>query len=497
LRPDFATEFDGTPPDTGVFISAPGGAATLAGHEQFSAELTYTGSWGDKIDYTGGLFYYNEDTGNDDGTQANTQDANSYLFVLGAFNPLVTPPDVQAFLAGFLPPGTPALGPIPAAGALLGIISNPNTPAFLQPALQENLQTVVGINSAFLAGARQSAANTLTIDTEAFAIYGEATWHITDALRITGGLRYSDDNKDGVGQANSPFFLDNIDLTGNIIAPNIASSDTSSLDPSIVLEWDATDDILLYASYKESFRSGGFNAASVGLPVPGETAAGDFVFEDETISAYEIGFKSDLWGNRLRLNAAGYYYDFSDFQTTVSLDPLIATSRAIVNTDQEIWGADIEALLAVTDSLVLNATYAYVDGNQDPVTNPATGVVTQQDGLQGTPENSFAVGFDYNQPLSNKIEFFANGTYSYKDGALGIPAQGAADEILFSSQNLLSGRIGVNLEAAGQDITLAIWGQNLTDDEYTIDGLPFNTFAFNTAVFGQPRTYGVSAGVKF
>lgn len=497
LRPDFATEFDGTPPETGVFLSPPGGAATLAGHEQFSAELTYTGSIGDTIDYTGGLFYYNEDTGNDDGVQANTQDANSFLFVLGAFNPLVTPPDVQAFLGGFLPAGTPPLGPIPAAGALLGIISNPATPAFLQPALQQNLQTVVGINSAFLAGARQSAANTLTIDTEAVAIYGELTWHINDDLRITGGLRYSDDNKDGFGQANSPFFLDNIDLTGNVIPPNIATSDTSSLDPSVVIEWDATDDILLYASYKESFRSGGFNAAAVALPADGETAGEDFVFDEETISAFEVGVKSDLWNNRFRLNLAGYYYDFSDFQTTVSLDPLIATSRAVVNTDQEIWGLDVEALLAVTDNLTLNATYAYVDGNQDPVTNPATGEVTQQDGLQGTPENSFAVGFDYNRSLFENVAVFVNGTYSYKDGALGIPAQGAADEILFTSQNLLSGRIGVNFEAAGQDITLAIWGENLTDDEYTIDGLPFNTFAFNTAVFGQPRTYGVSAGVKF
>jgi iron complex outermembrane receptor protein len=254
---------------------------------------------------------------------------------------------------------------------------------------------------------------------------------------------------------------------------------------------------LVYASYKESFRSGGFNAAAIGLVPDGATSSSDFVFDDESITAYEVGFKGDFLENKFRLNLAGYYYDFEDFQTTVALDPLIATSRAIVNTDQEIWGVDVEALFAVSENLTLNATYAYVDGNQDPVTNPATGVVTQQDGLQGAPENSFAVGFDYDRTLSDNVDFFLNGTYSYKDGALAIPAQGAADEILFSTQNLISGRIGINFEAAGQDVSIALWGENLLDDEYTIDGLPFNTFAFNTAVFGQPRTYGVTAGVRF
>lgn len=524
LRPDFGSEFLGplgTPPDIGLFVSAPGGAATLADHEQFSAELTYTGSWGDKFDYTGGLFYYDEQTGNDDGEQANTQDINSFLFVLAQFNPLVLAPNVNAFLDTVdAAPGVPgfqafpaaARGPIPAAGILLGQIfaGNPGAAPLLAQVVGDNTScaqtgmTPMPTNnfciptiSSFLSSARQSAANTLTIDTQAFAVYGELTWHINDALRITGGLRYSDDNKDGVGQTNSPFFLDNIDLTGNIIPQNIGEADTESLDPSIVLEWDATEDILAYASYRESFRSGGFNAAAVGLIEPGETSGSDFVFDKETISAYEVGVKSDLWNNRFRLNLAGYYYDFNDFQTTVSLDPLIATSRAIVNTDQEIWGVDVEALLAVSDNLTLNATYAYVDGNQDDVTNPATGEITSQDGLQGTPENSFAVGFDYNRELSDQIGFFMNGTYSYKDGALGIPAQGAASQIDLSSQNLLSGRLGVNVNIGNQDVTLALWGQNLLDDEYTIGGLPFNTFAFNTAVFGQPRTYGASAGVRF
>ena len=119
-------------------------------------------------------------------------------------------------------------------------------------------------------------------------------------------------------------------------------------------------------SYKESFRSGGFNATSTSLPGADPS---DFIFGSEDITAYEAGFKADLLDSRFRLNVAGYFYDFTDFQTTVSASNISAIERAVVNTDQEIYGVDVEAVFALTEDLILNGSYAFVDGNQDPIVN--------------------------------------------------------------------------------------------------------------------------------
>ena len=208
----------------------------------------------------------------------------------------------------------------------------------------------------------------------------------------------------------------------------------------------------------------------------------------------EFGVKSDIFDNRLRINAAGFYYDISNLQTTVALNPLIATSRAVVNADEKIWGAEVDILFAVTDDLSLFGSYSYINGNAGDVTNPLTGVREIRTELQGTPKNSFRVGFDYRTQVSDSVELFASADYNYKDDVLAIPQ----NALRLTNQNIVNGRIGANfVNSNGTEFSLAVWGQNIFDDKYQIDSLPFETFAFRTQVFGQPASYGVTAGIKF
>ncbi len=509
LRPDFAAAFDGDPPPRGLFLSTPGGAPTLQGHNQLSLEATYTGeSANGRLEYTAGLFYYDEETGTGPVINNNTN-ANDYLFVLSTFSPALTAGIDQGLAAngapftinGFLDtidlapqfPGIQSLpagsrGPVPVMGVLLGQLRNPD------PAVRGTAQAILGILAGTvgpaLGGARQSASNTLSIDTTAFAAYGQATWHLTDDFRITAGLRFSDESKDGQQQTFSPFFIDTTDLLGNPILPNISSFDDSVLDPSLTLEYDATEDLLLYASYKESFRSGGFNQAAVGLRLPGETFGPDFNFGLESITAYEAGFKGEF-GDRIRLNGAAYYYDFTDKQTTFSLNPLIATERAIVNADDEIYGFDIDGQFAVTDEITFSGSYSYVDGDAGDTVNPNNPAdIRMFSELQGTPKSSYLLSANYD----GRNGLFGNISFSHKGEVLLIPES----DVRLPSFNLVNGRIGYDFELSnGNEATIALWGTNLLDEEYLIDELPFDTFAHQVKVFGQPRSYGASIGVKF
>ena len=507
LRPDFAATIAGRPAQQGLFISEEGGAPSLEDHEQFSAELTYNGSFNNgRIEYTGGLFYYDETTGTGP-TIDNQVDSQAYLQFLGQFAPQLTAPNIAGVVAPFSP--TP-LGPIPAAGVLLGILGGqiPGNQAGAFPLLSQLVGNGTSCGptdapspannfciptlSVALANLRAATASSLTIDTTAFAAYGQATFHVSDNFRITAGLRYSDESKDGFHQTVSPLFNDATDITGGTIAPNVSSFDEDILDPSLVLEWDVSQDMLLYASYKESFRSGGFNAAAVGLPLPGETFSNDFNFDEESITAYEIGFKG-TFNNSIRINAAAFFYDFEDTQTTVSTNPIIATQRAVVNTDDEIYGFEVDGVFVLSDNFTLRASYSFIDGDAGDVVNPITGVVEVRDELQGTPQNSWLIGLDYNDTWGQQ-PVFGNITYTDTDEVLLIPQ----NDLRLPSFELLSARIGVSFQDAdGKGATVSLWGTNLTDEEYLIDGLPFETFARETAVFGQPRSYGIGIGYNF
>lgn len=510
LRADWSTAFTGNPPEQGLFLSPPGGSRNLI-HDQLSLDVTYNGSFGEKLDYTVGGFFYDESTSTGP-VIVNPGAANDYLFALTPFAPQLTPLATHQFFGTQIGPNatdtlipgyTPAaqalscltggatgtcFGPIPASLTLLNFLQTP----FGATAFQ-NLQAVNGITALSLSGARQSASNTLDIETTALALYGQATFHVSDALRITAGLRYSDESKDGMGQSYSPFFNDTTDLLGNPILPNISSYNDSILDPALIVEFDASDDVMLYASYKESFRAGGFNAAAVGLREAGETFGADFNFDREDITSYEVGFKGTFADGKARVNAAAFLNDFTNVQSTIRTDPLIATSRAVANTNQETYGFEIDGLFALTDEITARGSYSYIDGEVDDIFNPFLNVVSERDELQGTPKNQYLASLSYDGSWGDS-SLFGNITYSHKDDLLRVPE----NQTRLSAQDLVSANIGMGFQMGeGGEATITLWGQNLLDDEYIIDALPFETFAHATKVYGQPRSYGVTAAYKF
>ena len=500
VRSDFAAPFT-TPFDPPLFAgpffsfgtSPSGGIPSLDNHEQFSIELTQTGSvWNDRLRYTGGLFYFDEDTAA--GTfNERPGDGLSLAQLLPALG-LLAP--IQGVLQG--PPGDPANGLIGTGAQLAAIgaaLQDPNTPAAALPALAAQLQTLqaqlAGLTgqldglagdtglAAILTAARSPGAR-LEIDTQSFAAYGEVTFDITDQISITGGLRYSRDEKEAFQQGISPFFNDTTDLLGNTIPALTGDETFDSLDPKVVIEYTPTEDLLIYASYSQAFRSGGFNQSSVNLD--------DFLFDKERVRSGEIGFKSDWFDNRVRLNA-NVFATFAEDQQFTFTNPAIPIARFVENNDAEFIGFEIDGQAVISDGLVASFSYAFLDAEADEFINPFTG--TLAGAVDNAPRNSYSVNLDYNRRVGFG-DLQAHIGFNHKDATtvIGVPR---------TNSNLLDARLAYSFGNVGERrVTVFAYGQNLTDDEFTIDGLDVLSGLIGTTnVFGQPRTYGGGITVSF
>lgn len=502
VRPDFTAPFT-TPADPPFFPgpfttfgAAPVSATpTLDNHEQFSIEATHTGSIGDRINFTGGLFYFDEDTaaGTFNDRPGDALSLLQLLPTLGVLQP------IGGILQDPNGDGDPADGLI-ATGlqiqGVLGALQSPVTPPAALPGLQGQLlalqaqldllngqlNDLAGPDSTLveiLTDARSPGAR-LEIDTQSFAAYGEVTFDITDQIAITGGLRYSRDEKTAFHQGVSPFFNDTTDLLGNLIAPLSGNEVFDSLDPKVVLEYRPTDSLLVFASYSQAFRSGGFNQAAVD--------ADSFNFDQERIRSGEIGFKSDWFDNRVRLNA-NVFASFVEDQQITFINPAVPVARFVANNDAEFIGFEVEGQAVISDGLIASFSYAFLDAEAEDFVNPFTGELVG--GVDNNPRNSYAVNLDYNRQIGFG-DLQAHIGFNHKDATtvIGVPR---------TNSNLLDARVGFTFGTLGEsDVTVFFYGQNLTDDAFTIDALDaFQAVIGTTNVFGQPRTYGGGISVKF
>jgi len=497
VRPDFAvpltTSFD-APLFGGPFVSlgtSPvGGIPSLDNHEQFSVELTQTGSlWEDRIRYTGGLFYFDEDTaaGVFNDRQGDALALAQLLPTLGSVGQaaavLQSPAGATPGILGLVPllQLDANNNPIPVLGPDGNQIIDPLAGPVFQPVLgaDGNPLSILDSITGILTAARSPGAR-LELDTQAFAAYGEVTFDLTDKISITGGLRYSRDEKEAFQQGVSPFFNDTTDLLGNTIPALTGDETFDSLDPKVIVEYKPTNDLLVYASYSQAFRSGGFNQSSVNLD--------DFVFDEERIRSGEIGFKSDWFDNRLRLNA-NVFASFVDDQQFTFTNPAVPVARFVENNDAEFIGFEIDGQAVISDGLVASFSYAFLDAEADEFINPFTGQLAG--GVDNAPRNSYAVNLDYNRQVGFG-DLQAHLGFNHKDATtvIGVPR---------TNSNLLDARLGYSFgDVDGGRVTVFVYGQNLTDDEFTIDGLDvLGGLVGTTNVFGQPRTYGGGVSVSF
>ncbi len=209
--------------------------------------------------------------------------------------------------------------------------------------------------------APQFMSDTAEYTIESTALFGEVYYNFTDELKLTLGLRYTEDektiqdrqlllNEDGNG---NPFFRPFGD-NSRIDVPYRNDDDSwEEFTGRAVIDWQFAADSMVYASYSRGYKGGGFNPPFDPILFPSSSPT----FEPEFVDAFEIGSKNIFFDGTVQANATLFFYDYEDLQVS----KIVNRTSFNENTDAEIFGLEAEFVWAPTDQWLFNANIAYLD----------------------------------------------------------------------------------------------------------------------------------------
>lgn len=358
----------------------------------------------------------------------------------------------------------------------------------------------IGINSAVRAAAGTPAFDVASSDykIESYALFGQATVHLSDALDLTVGGRYTHDKK-------SALQIGTTTDTGPVIAAPFSTTNRaswSSFDPKVTLDLKLSPDASVYASYSTGFKSGGFQYT----PFSKEQA--DIVFRPENITAYEAGIKSQWLDRRLTVNVAAYYYDYKDLQISRIIDvptgvgnattPVVLISNAA---SSKVKGVDLEITARPSDNFTVNIAYGYLDAKYDNYVFNATTDFSHTRMVRA-PEHSINFGAEWRADLSDTARLTLRADYALTGDFFHEPGEG---NVLFGPGLPLSVEDGYGLLDLRATLEVRNWQltgyvQNATNTEYrrTINALGSAPAGPRVVGFaGTPRIYGVKLAYSF
>jgi iron complex outermembrane receptor protein len=347
--------------------------------------------------------------------------------------------------------------------------------------------------------------------TNSYAAFAEATYDLTPTTHLTGGIRYTIDDRNFDGRQTPTTG------TGVPTGPTQTQLDTlkyKEVTYRIALRQDLTENINVYGSLNRGFKAGAFSLSSpLNQPV-----------NPQFIMAYELGLKSELFDRKLRVNLAAYHYDIDDYQVrSASLGGTLLLNAATVKVD----GVDMEFEAAPTSNWRLFGGVSYIDsrygsfggpgaefqapivyplpascpndlrGTRDPgVLEPGArtgGFATCFGDVSGNrtplaPEWTASLGSTYFIPLGGSGELRLTGLYSYNSGYVFEPDNRARQ----GDFHLVNASIEYR---PVENLGIELWGRNLTKTEYSVQKLTVGTGMVEA--LAPPRTYGVNFKFDF
>jgi iron complex outermembrane receptor protein len=313
------------------------------------------------------------------------------------------------------------------------------------------------------------------------AAYGQVDVEIVPRFSITLGGRYTSDKK--------TFTSINVRQRDLVEFTNVTKSATfEKFTPRFGINYKASRDLLLYASYSRGFKQGGFN----GRPLVSDAEVTQYAPEE--LTTYEAGLKAQWLDGQLTTNLAAFHSKYQDIQLTVNQTPTNFVANAAKG---EINGAEFETVMRPARWLSFNAAVGYLDAKYTSIgqgLGPTQILpITLDTKFVKAPEWTVTTGIDVSHEFADGSETALRVDYTqysriYHDVA-NSPI--TTDD----GYGLLNARLNYTLP--NKAVTLSVFGTNLTDTLYLVSGNVSGAFGLAEASYGRPREWGVSAAFRF
>ena len=317
-------------------------------------------------------------------------------------------------------------------------------------------------------------------DIDAYAAFGNLSYPLTDQLSVNGGVRYSYEKKE--------FTTSQLWDLSVVRGPEVREESWSEVTPKLGLDYQVSEDVLLYFSWAKGFKSGAFEATSFAVDPA----------DPETMTAYELGAKSTFSEGRVRLNLSAFKYDYKDLQVRTpnvsgtTIFPILANAA-----EADISGLEAEFSIMPSERMRLDIGLAWLDAEFDQFISIVgiTPVDVSGNKLPQSPDFTANVGVEYGFALPEnigdlnfRIDYYYSGE-KYFD-------QFNEDRSRQESYDLLNARLAFTSQ--DESWSLAAFGKNITDELVMLDVSTAALYGSGSIVrFAPPRTYGLELNYSF
>ncbi|MBS0255268.1 MAG: TonB-dependent receptor [Proteobacteria bacterium] len=351
--------------------------------------------------------------------------------------------------------------------------------------------------------------------TRAFAAYAQLDYNLTDQFKVSLGGRYTHEtkdvrrylrvNKDTANGITSPLVVANIPYGG------VPDANYNSFTPAVTLAWQAQSNINLYARFAQGFKSGGFNGETNIFVAPTAACPSGATelcqpYRPEKVDSYEVGIKTRWADGKLIFNLAGFWDEHKDIQLSVFTASGAASSVVRNAAKARIRGVEAE-MVAKLGALTLNGSLAFLDPKYESYLDGGVDVASNR-AFPHAPKATMALGADFlaGQGSWGKLDLIAdvNHVASYYTFPYALVTPTPSDQ---NANNTRSpGRTIVNLRTTlskvplgGAQGELSLWMKNVTGEDRPQNFIDFGPGfgGLTVAYFPDPRTYGITLGVKF